>query len=169
MGNHTCRGLLAIKHHWSSKGTLQILFRVLQHSCSCGWKELRRWGFTEMHKTKPTILWQLNEGSWKHLIPSQVFPAFTHTVIGRKCSEDKNSQKCKRELTILWQSQDQPNEYQFLWALNNRNIKLEQKLVTERDTLNLVNDLHSRLKQNPIASRDSPKWVLMQTLQTDSK
>lgn len=29
-------------------------------------------------------------------------------------------------------------------------------MITVRDTLNLVYDLHSRLKQNPIASSDSP-------------
>ncbi len=85
----------------------------------------------------------------------QVPPTFSHTVIGWKCSENKNSQKCKRQLTILRRSQDQPNEYQFLRALN-RNIKFEQKLITVRDTLNLVCDLHSRLKHNPIASRDNP-------------
>jgi hypothetical protein len=103
-----------------------------------------------MHKTKPTILWQLHEGSWKHLIPSKFFPLSHTQLLAESAQKTENSQKCKRWLTILWQSQDQPNEYQFLRALN-RNVH-EQKLITVRDTLNL----HGRLKQNPIASRDGP-------------
>lgn len=97
------------------------------------------------------IVWRILEAFNRF----RVLPTFTHTIIGWKCSEDRNLQKCKRQLTFQWQSQDQPNEYQILRALNC-NIKFEQKVITVRDTLNLVYDLHSRLKQNPIASSDSP-------------